>query len=174
MHKRARVSFGQSSLFRCLAVPAGYAGIGPPLKTKRGPRRGGGGGVRWGREAASRSFRHVKGRKTRRNETLPNAVFSLGENIQPPQHTAQLCPLSSLIHRVISFPLQPIFFFFLSLSIPNLFPGGFRFRVINDESRDRRRNKKKKREREREREGGRVGKRSSSMKRLRRIGRVGG
>lgn len=101
--------------------------------------------ARRGREAGSRSFRHVKGRKTRRNETLPNAVFSPGENVQPPQRTAQLCPLSSLIHRVISSPLRSVFFFPL---YAQPFSRGFRFRVINDESRDRRRNKKKRRERE--------------------------
>lgn len=122
VHKRARVSFRQSSPFRCSRwIRPEYSR--PPLKTKRaqGVEEEEGYG---GREVASRSFRHAEREKTWRNETLPNAVFS--EHTQP-QHTAQLCPLSSLIHRAISFPLRPLSSLSFSLSIPNLFPGGFDF-----------------------------------------------
>lgn len=124
VHKRARVSFGRSSLFRCLAVPRWIRQNRSIVKNKKGPKA-------WMR----RRRRRRKGlaelpprereEKTRRNETLPNAVFSPGEKrTAAPTRASQLCPLSSLIHRVISFPLQPILFFSLSLSFSR---GGFDF-----------------------------------------------
>lgn len=73
VHKRARVSFRQS-LFSCSAVPAGYSGIGPPLKTKKAQGRR---GRRWARGGVASAT--WKG-GTWRNETLPNAVFSLREH----------------------------------------------------------------------------------------------
>lgn len=124
VHKRARVSFGRSSLFRCLAVPRWIRQNRSTVKNKKGPKA-------WMR----RRRRRRKGlaelpprereEKTRRNETLPNAVFSPGEKrTAAPTRASQLCPLSSLIHRVISFPLQPVLFFSLSLSFSR---GGFDF-----------------------------------------------
>lgn len=142
VHKRARVSFRQS-LFSCSAVPAGYAAIGPPLKTKKAQGRRGG---RWARGGVASAT--WKG-GTWRNETLPNAVFSLREHraFRAPQRQQpaypSVCPLSPVIHCVISFPFQSIF---LSAHLSR----GFDFRVINDESRDRQIEKQRKRKRERD------------------------
>lgn len=123
MDKRARVSSGQSSLFRCLAVPAGYARIGPPLKTKRT-----GGGKRQ-REVAKLPPRE-RGERGETKHYLMLCFHCENTAFCAPRRNPPVCPLSPLICPVIPLSFRSIFLF-VRLS------RGFDFRVINEESRDR-------------------------------------
>lgn len=96
VHKRARVSFGRSSLFRCLAVPRWIRQNRSIVKNKKGPKA-------WMRRRRRRKGLaelppREREEKTRRNETLPNAVFSPGEKrTAAPTRGSVLCPPLSTV-----------------------------------------------------------------------------